>query len=288
FSRLAPVQCMTFGHPDTSGIPNMDYFISSDLQEIPSAQNHYSERLVLLSSELPCYYFPPGPGEDIGRTDLNLPEQGNLYLCPQSLFKVHPEFDLIIEGILNRDPDGFLVLISERGKPRSEEMLLARFKRSFSDSSCLGRIHFVPTMSNMRFVGLLKLADVILDTPYFSGGISSSEIFGLGLVTVTWPKDYMCGRVTLAQYKQMEIDACVVSSAEGYIQKAVQIATDPDYQQQLRALVHKRAPRLFERQEAVSALEHFFIKATEAACAGKWLPMKGWESLSFNAEKKVE
>ena len=30
FSRLAPVQCVTWGHPVTTGIPNMDYFISSD------------------------------------------------------------------------------------------------------------------------------------------------------------------------------------------------------------------------------------------------------------------
>ena len=33
FARLAPVQCVTWGHPVTTGVPNMDYFISSDLLE---------------------------------------------------------------------------------------------------------------------------------------------------------------------------------------------------------------------------------------------------------------
>ena len=45
FARLAPVQCVTWGHPDTTGIPNMDYFISSDLIEADGAEKHYSETL---------------------------------------------------------------------------------------------------------------------------------------------------------------------------------------------------------------------------------------------------
>ncbi len=48
YSRLAPVQCVSFGHPDTTGIPAMDYFVSNDLYEGPEAAGHYSERLFLL------------------------------------------------------------------------------------------------------------------------------------------------------------------------------------------------------------------------------------------------
>ncbi len=44
-SRLAPVQCLSFGHPNTTGIPNMDYFISNDLFEPEDAASHYSETL---------------------------------------------------------------------------------------------------------------------------------------------------------------------------------------------------------------------------------------------------
>ena len=29
FHRIAPIQINTFGHSDTSGLPNIDYFISS-------------------------------------------------------------------------------------------------------------------------------------------------------------------------------------------------------------------------------------------------------------------
>ena len=42
--RLAPVQCISWGHPDTSGLPTIDYYLSSALMELPEAQAHYTER----------------------------------------------------------------------------------------------------------------------------------------------------------------------------------------------------------------------------------------------------
>src|SRR5207247_8154977 len=47
-SRLAPVQCVTWGHPVTTGIPTLDYFLSSELLEGEGAEQHYTENLVRL------------------------------------------------------------------------------------------------------------------------------------------------------------------------------------------------------------------------------------------------
>ena len=47
FSRIAPVQVAWWGHPDTTGIPTIDYFVSSDI-EVPGAEAHYSEQLFKL------------------------------------------------------------------------------------------------------------------------------------------------------------------------------------------------------------------------------------------------
>jgi len=41
--RLAPVQCTAWGHPVTSGLPTIDYYLSSQLMEPENAQAHYSE-----------------------------------------------------------------------------------------------------------------------------------------------------------------------------------------------------------------------------------------------------
>ena len=70
-SRLAPVQAVSHGHPVTSGIPRgtMDYYISWAAAELPTAQEHYTEELMLLPGDtLHQYYLPrvaPGGGVSV-------------------------------------------------------------------------------------------------------------------------------------------------------------------------------------------------------------------------------
>ena len=110
FSRLAPVQIVSWGHPETTGISTIDYFLSSSLFEI-NRKKKYSERLICLN-EFPLYYEPP---KNIGimknRLELKLPENVRLYGCPQSLFKLHPDFDATLSKILDNDKKGYIVLI---------------------------------------------------------------------------------------------------------------------------------------------------------------------------------
>src|SRR5262249_44840918 len=112
FARLAPVQCVTWGHPLTTGIPNLDYFISSELLEGPGAEEHYTEKLVRLPNLAVHYYRPQAPAEVRPRSHYGLEETGRLYGCPQSLFKLHPDFDAILADVLRRDPEGLLVLLT--------------------------------------------------------------------------------------------------------------------------------------------------------------------------------
>ena len=47
YSRLAPIQCNTWGHSDTSGIDTIDYYLSSVYYEkdINHPEDNYSENL---------------------------------------------------------------------------------------------------------------------------------------------------------------------------------------------------------------------------------------------------
>ena len=55
--RLAPTQCAAWGHPETSGLPTIDYFLTSAAMEPPDGQTHYTEQLVHLPN-LSIYYEP--------------------------------------------------------------------------------------------------------------------------------------------------------------------------------------------------------------------------------------
>jgi predicted O-linked N-acetylglucosamine transferase (SPINDLY family) len=260
FSRLAPVQCVTWGHPVTTGIPNMDYFISSDNAEPPGAENHYSERLVLPDRLTTCYYRPELPEESPSREKLGLPEDYNLYVCPQTLFKFHPDFDNVLGDILRQDPNGLLILIEGNHKHWAE-LLRDRFSRTFPD--VIDRVRFLPRMPTNDYLSLLKTADVILDTPYFGGGSTSLESFACGMPIVTWPGEFVRDRLTLALYKQMDVMDCIANNAQSYLKIAYRLANDKIWRDEIRGKIRANADVLYEDIEAVRELERFFETAVE-------------------------
>jgi protein O-GlcNAc transferase len=59
--RLAPVQCVAWGQPETTGMPTIDFFLSSELMEPPDGDSRYTERLVRLPN-LGLHYTPDEMG----------------------------------------------------------------------------------------------------------------------------------------------------------------------------------------------------------------------------------
>ncbi len=259
FARLAPVQCVSFGHPNTTGIPTMDYFISNDLFEPPDARAHYSETLVQLR-DLPtlAYYYKPQIPASATRESFGLRAETTLYLCPQTLYKLHPDFDQLLHGILSRDARGLVLLIAGQFQEFTDQ-LRERFSHGLPGLE--RRIVFLPFMAFERFMQLLHLADVILDTVHFNGMNSSLQAFAVGTPVVTLPGKLQRGRHTLAMYRKMGILDCVAADAQQYIDIAVRIGTDRAYAQLLRERILARSHVLFEDQRVVDEFERFFTEA---------------------------
>jgi predicted O-linked N-acetylglucosamine transferase (SPINDLY family) len=260
FSRLAPVQCVTWGHPVTTGIDTVDYFISSEHQETPDSEHYYSEKLVRLSALPACYYAPPDIDSTKGRADYGLPEGCWLYLCPHSLFKFHPEFDEIIAAILRRDPTGTFVLM-EGHYPQWTVHLKERFTGTMPDVA--DRVTFLPRLGYADYLRVMQLADVMLDPLHFGGGKTSLDALSLGVPIVTLPGKLMRGRATYACYRKMDVLDCVASSKEDYVEKAVAIATDEDLRRVLSEKIMDRNHLLQEDMSVVRELEQFFLEAMQ-------------------------
>jgi protein O-GlcNAc transferase len=262
FARLAPVQCVSFGHPNTTGIPTIDYFISNDLFEPADADEHYSEALVRLH-DLPtlAYYHEPSlTASPASAESFGLPPGSALYVCPQTLFKIHPDFDPILRGILERDPRGIVVLIAGQFQDFTER-LRARFAQTLCGLE--QRVRFLPFMAFDRFMQLLALADVVLDTLHFNGMNSSLQAFAAGAPVVTLPGRFQRGRHTQAMYRKMAILDCIARDAQDYIDIAVRIGTDTGYARTLRQRILTRKHVLFEDPCVLREFERFFLEAVD-------------------------
>ena len=131
----------------------------------------------------------------------------------QSLFKFHPDFDVIIKSILERDQNAVLLLFE--GKYASwGKLLRKRFARTIPEVG--DRIRFHPRVPRKDFLSLIKLADVMIDTIHFCGGYTSLLCLACGIPIVTLPGSFMRGRMTYAFYKQMGIFDCVAADIQSF------------------------------------------------------------------------
>jgi predicted O-linked N-acetylglucosamine transferase (SPINDLY family) len=265
-SRLAPVQCVTWGHPVTTGNPTMDYFISSDLLETPEADAHYSERLVRLKN-LGTYYFrPEAPPAARTREHFGLDPRRHVYLCTQTLFKLHPDFDPLVAEILRHDPLGDLVLLGGRHAAWTD-LVRKRFARTMPDVA--GRVQFLGQWPRGDFLHLNRVADVSLDTLHFGGGNTTYEALAVGTPVVTLPGPYMRSRIALALYRKMNLLDCVADSPRQYIDLAVRLGTDRQARRDLSIRIERASTALYEDAAELREFERFLTWAAEGA-PGDW------------------
>ncbi len=266
FSRMAPVQLATWGHPVTTGSPTMDFFLSSELLETSDATEHYTEKLIMPPSLATYYERPKLTGPRKSRSDFGLPVDATLYGCPQTLFKFHPEYDEILAGILRADPRGELLLIEGR-TAHWTRLLKDRFARVMPD--VVGRIRWLPALANEDFLQLLALCDVSLDPLHFGGGNTTYEALALGTPVITLPGPYLRSRITRAQYERMAggslagTPAPVAETKEDYIRLAVGLANAGEARDIARSWIAERAGLLFENASDVDDFAAALREATK-------------------------
>lgn len=259
-SRLAPVQCATWGHPVTSGLKMVDYFISAEGLEPADSQDQYTERLVKLKNLAIYYYRPILSSPAVGREYFGLPPDAHLYGCPQSLYKFHPDFDAILSSILRADPKGILVLLAAP-YPEWHQLLLTRFARTMPD--VMDRIKFVPRQKLEGFLQLQATCDVLLDPLHFGGGNTIYEALALGTPVITLPSQMLRGRLAYKMYETMGMMDCVAEDSQDYVRLAVEIGTQKERSEAIREKILATSGILYENMSGINQLAEFWKSVAE-------------------------
>ncbi|MBL1211012.1 MAG: glycosyltransferase, partial [Geminocystis sp. GBBB08] len=222
--RLCPIQCTTWLHPITSGLSNIDYFLSSDLMEAKNAHQHYSETLIRLPNIGICYEKPLIPPATKTRKDFGLREDAVIYFCCQSLYKYLPQFDYIFPYIAQKISNAQFVFIN-----RLSPSILHKFKQRLNlifeslnfniDNYCI----FLSNLTHDDYLNLNLVSDVFLDTFSWSGGNTTLEAIACNLPVVTCPGELMRGRHSYGILKMLGVTETIASCEEEYIEIAVRL-----------------------------------------------------------------
>lgn len=261
--RLAPFQCTCWGHPITSGLPTIDYYLSSDLMEPEDhlvAQSHYTEKLVRLPKLGVSFPKIGLPENRKGRSDFKLSEQSVVYLCCQSLFKYLPQHDYIFAQIAQRLPHACFVFVARPLKSYLVEQFQLRLHRAFNHLGLDSQKHCVmlPHMEMDDYLSLCSLSDVFLDTIGFSGGCTTLDAIACNIPVVTIPGEFMRGRHAYAMLQILGVTDTIASNEEDYIELAVKLGLDRNWRQEIAEHMSSCHDNLYEDKTCVTALEDFF------------------------------
>jgi protein O-GlcNAc transferase len=256
--RLAPVQINSWGHPDTSGLPTLDYYVSADCFEPADAQDHYSEQLILLP-HLGNRIQPLGlTSSDPGFAAMNIDLERPILVCPGTPFKYQPAHDHVFAEIARRIPDAQLVFFRPSVATLAN-LLEVRITKQFEAAglNVSDHVRFIRWLNFYEFHCLLRHADVMLDTIGFSGYNTAVQAIECGLPLVTREGRFLRGRLASGVLRRMDLTELIVQTKADYVSLVVRLVTDRDYQAHIRHEIQHRRSVLFDDLSSMGPFQDF-------------------------------
>lgn len=258
--RLAPIQCMAWGHPVTSGLPTIDYFLSSELMEPENGQEHYSEQLVRLPGVGISYPPIDVPPLQRDRAFFGLRDDAVVFLSSQAPYKYLPQYDCLYADIARQVPAAQMMFL-RGGIP------VERLERAFKAVGLDYRAYCVtsPVLPRDDYFNLLSLCDIYLDTPGWAGGNTTLDAIACGLPIVTCAGALMRGRHSYGFLQAMGVTATIAEDEANYVMIAVRLAQEPDWRHSIREAMRQSASVLFDNPACTRDLESFLQQAVEVS-----------------------
>ncbi|DAZ94619.1 TPA: hypothetical protein N0F65_010558 [Lagenidium giganteum] len=265
-ARLALRTAVFWGHAITTGLPSIDYFVSSAMfQDAEATRTKYSECVYKMRT-LSTYFLrqvAPALLSTVTREELGLPPVDVLpimFLVPQTLYKLHPDMDSLFDRILQAVPDGFLVFLDARRAPLKDK-LTARWRRRVSPG-VYRRMYFVPFLPTDKFLSLCAQAVVVLDPFPVGGGRSSFEIFAMGTPIVCHYARTSILQLTFGMYTTMGLEniGVVAHSDDEYVAQAVMLGQNASARNHVRRQIQAHSHKLFAQPGVVKEWELFFTR----------------------------
>jgi protein O-GlcNAc transferase len=222
-NRLAPVQIKWVGmQSHSSGLAEMDWFIT-DRWETPDGFDHlYSEKLLRLPDGYVCYSPPPHAPDVVPP-----PACANGFItfgCFNNLAKITPRVLETWAAILHRVPNSRMILKTHQlsDAPTAEEFR--------ADFATLGidpnRVELRGSSGHRAFMGQYGHVDIVLDPFPYTGGLTTCEALWMGVPTITLPGEIFASRHSASHLSNVGLADWVTKSVDDYIGIAVARAGD--------------------------------------------------------------
>ncbi|MBF0153026.1 MAG: tetratricopeptide repeat protein [Magnetococcales bacterium] len=255
--RLVPLQMVAWGHPETTGLPTLDYYISAELFESEHSGGYHSEKLIRLPHLGSCFSRMTAPGgEAVDPARWGLSSSRPILICAGTPFKYNPCHDDVFVDILRRIEGCQLVFFAYQEYDELRRIFSARLDSLLEKSGLNYSKHviFLPWLSAQEFHGLLRASTAMLDTLGFSGFNTVLQAVECGLPVVTLEGRFRRGRLGAGILRRLGLADIIAGDVGEYAELAARFSMDEPFRRSIQSRMAAALPGLFEDLEPV---EHF-------------------------------
>jgi predicted O-linked N-acetylglucosamine transferase (SPINDLY family) len=238
--RLAPVQIKWVGmQSHSSGLPEMDWFLTDRWETPEGFDRFYSEKLLRLPDGYVCYSPPPYAPDVVPP-----PALANGWVtfgCFNNLAKITPRVIATWTTILRQVPESRLVLKTHQF---SDVATANAFRTAFAaEGISAERLELRGPSGHRAFMAEYGDIDIVLDPFPYSGGLTTCEALWMGVPTIALPGEIFASRHSASHLSNAGLADWVTGSVDEYISMAVARAADVPALAALRAGLRERVRR---------------------------------------------
>lgn len=219
-AKPAPLLVNFLGFPGSMGHPNYDYLIADEVLIPNQMRRYYSEAIAYLPhTYLPYLPHQPKPSP----RPPSLPDNYFIFASFSQPYKITPTIFAAWMDILKAVPHSVLWLSTP--PPLAQKNL-----RHQASQSGIGpqRLVFAPPLPLRQHLQRLHHVNLILDTPDYTGGSSTSLALSQHIPVLTISGNRYVERMSTSMLIHLGLDALCVSSLSEYTKTAIALAQSPD------------------------------------------------------------
>lgn len=245
--RLARLQVAMHCSSLTTGLATVDLYINGQLNEPENAQDDYTEELALIPGASNHYVFAGAETapEELTRERFGVPDAALLLATGANYFKIGPELLTTWARILEAVPNAHLVMYPFNPNwtthyPHKDGFLRFVQERFAERGVTVDRLHVLESQpTRAPLLGVLKLADLYLDSFPYSGAVSLIDPLSVGCPPVVREGTTARCRQSAALLKEIGLDVLVTRSTEDYVTVAKRLLQDHSLRREIGEAVRE-------------------------------------------------
>ena len=256
----APIQLSYLGWLGTMGADYYDYLIADPVMIPEENQKYYTEKIVYLPSFQVNDTKDLPPDIVLTRKDVGLPEEGFVFCCFNTTYKITPTVFDSWARILKKANDSCLLIYAENSlveKNLSNEIL----KRGINPS----RLIFGKRMNRNDYLARYRVADLFLDTYPCNAGTTACDALKMCLPILTIKGQSFNSREAASILTSINLTELIANTTEEYESLAIELANNSKRMLDIKDRLEKNltTETLFDTKQFTRSIESAYNEMYE-------------------------